>query len=278
MENKDSKLKTTVEAITELTKAVPIYQDVLQPTAKQVGKSLETVAKTVNIALAPIRGLVWGYEKLEEFVTKRVSQKLNGISPDNIITPDPNVVGPALESLRYTGNNDLLSELFANLIANAMDKETTKKAHPGFVEIIRNLTSDEALLIKQFEANIYEPIVDIKLKHKTGDKGEHNLLENFSVLGEEAGCTYLDLVPSYIDNLIRLGILSIPPNRHLVGKNAYDKLFETNRYKEVSRRYETEYTSVIQIKKYIELSRYGIQFRQACVEDKSRNNDGFIRA
>ena len=50
-QSKDTNVKTTIDAITGLVQAVPIYQDTLQPAAKQVGKSLETVAKTVNIAL-----------------------------------------------------------------------------------------------------------------------------------------------------------------------------------------------------------------------------------
>ena len=60
-ENKDTNVKATIDAVTGLVKAIPIYQDAVQPAARQIGKSLETVSKTVNIALAPIKSLVWGY-------------------------------------------------------------------------------------------------------------------------------------------------------------------------------------------------------------------------
>jgi hypothetical protein len=63
-ENKDTNVKATIDAVTGLVTAIPIYQDTLQPSAKQIGKSLETITKTVNIALAPIKALVWGYDKL----------------------------------------------------------------------------------------------------------------------------------------------------------------------------------------------------------------------
>lgn len=120
----ETNVKATIDAVTGLVKAVPVYQDTLQPAAKQIGQSLETVKKTVNIALAPIKALVWGYEKIEEFITTRLSEKLKNVPEENITTPKPEVAGPAVEALRYSGHNPNLRELYANLLANAMDKST----------------------------------------------------------------------------------------------------------------------------------------------------------
>ena len=267
--SKDTNVKSTIDAVTGLVKAVPVYNDAIQPAAKEVGKSLATIAKTINIALAPISALVWGYEKISEFIQNRVTEKLKDIPKENIITPDPAVVGPALEALRYTGNNETLSELYANLIANSMDKETIKKAHPGFVEIIKNMTADEGLILKVFIPNVYEPIMDIKLKLKKGG-GEHNLVNNYSNIGIEAGCKYPDLAPKYIDNLCRLGLLHIPAGRLLVNTNAYDPLTKTDEYIALKREHETEYMEIVEIKKYIELTELGIQFKEACVIDKGK--------
>ena len=201
--SKESNVKSTIDAVIGLAKAIPIYDDAIQPAAKEIGKSLATVTKTINIVLAPISALVWGYEKISEFVQNKVAEKLKNVPEENIVTPDPAVVGPALEALRYTGNNETLSELYANLIANSMDKETIKKAHPGFVEIIKNMTSDEGLILKVLIPNFYKPIMDIKLKLKKGTGGEHNLINNYSNIGIEAGCKYPDLTPKYIDNLCK---------------------------------------------------------------------------
>src|SRR5687768_2856177 len=107
----DSNIKSTIEAATGLLKAVPVYQDLLQPSVQQVGKSLQTITKTVNIALAPIKALIWGYEQMEEFITTRVTEKLSKIPEENIVTPPPQVAGPAIEALRYTGHDENLREL-----------------------------------------------------------------------------------------------------------------------------------------------------------------------
>ena len=58
-----SKPHIVVEAVSDLVKAVPIYQDTLQPAAKELGKALQTVAKSIHLALAPVAALVWGDRK-----------------------------------------------------------------------------------------------------------------------------------------------------------------------------------------------------------------------
>jgi hypothetical protein len=262
------KIKDVIDATTGLVKAIPIYEDAVQPAAKQVGTALETVTKAVNVALAPVGLLIWGYDKIQGFIDNSVAKKLENVPEEQIQTPDPHVAGPALESLKYTGQNETLREMFANLIANSMDSETAKNAHPAFVDIIKSMTSDEAKLLKIFFPDVYKPIIDVKLKMKKGDGGEHNLLYNHSIIGQQAGCEHLDLVPNYIDNLCRLGLLTMPSGRHLIGKNAYDVITGTEEYKIFKAKYENENTTTIEIKKYIELTKLGAQFRQACIINK----------
>lgn len=126
----ETNVKATIDAVTGLVKAVPVYQDTLQPAAKQIGQSLETVTKTVNIALAPIKALVWGYEKIEEFISTRVSEKLKNVAPENITTPKSEVAGPAVEALRYSGHNPNLRELYANLLPSLPRETRFSVANP----------------------------------------------------------------------------------------------------------------------------------------------------
>ena len=111
--SEENKIRDVVDAITGVAKAVPVYQDVVQPAAQELGKALQTVAKTVHIALAPVSALVWGYDQVKEFVSTKVADRLKNVPPENIVSPKPNVAGPALESLRYTGHESSLSDLYA---------------------------------------------------------------------------------------------------------------------------------------------------------------------
>jgi hypothetical protein len=223
-ETKETNVKATIDAVTGLVKAVPVYQDAIQPAARQIGQTLETVSKTVNIALAPIKALVWGYEKIEDFITTRVSEKLKNISEENITTPPPQVAGPTIEALRYSGHDPNLRELYANLLATAMDKETIHMAHPGFVEVIKNLTSDEASLIQAFNVNSQYPILDIRANFQDSSKGFITIFSNYSHLSKIVEINRSDLIPTYLDNLCRLGILEIPSDLHLTATNTYEPL------------------------------------------------------
>ena len=269
MKMEEENINDTINIATGLAVSSPIYQDLLQPATIEVGKSLEIVAKTIRVALAPISVLIWGYEKIGVFLENKISEKLKNTPEENIITPDPVVVGPSIEALRYSANNEIIRELYANLIANAMDKETVKKAHPCFVEIIKNMTSDEGLILKIFETVENMPLIDIIRKKNT--TREHFVIAyNCSLIGIKADCKYIDLSQKYIDNLCRLGILQIPVGKYITNKNHYDELINTNTYKNIKEEYENKEWKIVPVKKYIELTELGVMFLNACVIDKSK--------
>jgi len=178
-ESNSSNIKNVVEMTTELAKAVPIYQDLIQPAAKEVGSALGTVAKTVNIALAPIAGIVWSYESIQGYISKRVSEKLKNIPEENIETPKISVAGPALEALRFTGDDEEeLREMYANLLANALDKNTKNNVHSSFIEIIKQLSPQEALLLKFLSEMKSFPLICSyeETQKMTGNIGENSVL------------------------------------------------------------------------------------------------------
>lgn len=267
-EKKETNIKATIDAVTGLVQAVPIYQDTLQPVAKQVGKSLEVVAKTVNIALAPVKALVWGYEKIEEFITTKVSEKLKNVPEENIITPPLQVAGPAVEALRYAGHDTNLRELYANLMANAMDKETVHKAHPGFVEILKNLSGDEAIILQAFIQSLRFPLLDINATFK--DSSNYSpIITNYSHFSKIVTVSRPDLIPSYLDNLIRLGILEIPSGILMVGENIYELLENDESLNPTKEMIEKQMDRVVSFdRKQIRTTTFGRQFIQNVVTDK----------
>ncbi len=147
-ESSSSNVKDVIEATTGLVQAVPIYEDLVQPAAREVGTALGTVAKAVNVALAPISMMVWSYDSIKSYISTSVSKKLENVPTENIVQPNPVVAVPAIEALRYTGHDETLREMYANLLANAIDVSTQENAHPSFVEIIKQLSPKEALLLK----------------------------------------------------------------------------------------------------------------------------------
>ncbi len=258
------------EAVKGIVEAVPIYQDAIQPGAKQIGMALETVGKAVNVALAPVKGLVWGYERVGEFVTKRVAEKLQKVPPERIQTPNLMIAGPTLEALRFAGSDESLRELYANLLATSLDSETARNAHPSFVTIIRDMSPDEAKVMRLFATRLNFPIVDVRRIDPSRAVNQFDLaIRNFSLIGREAACTYPELILSYQDNLCRLGLLEIPSGEFLTEPGIYEPL-ENDADLQGLREESLSLGHTIRFqRKLIRRTTFGGQFCQACVIDRA---------
>ncbi len=264
----EGNIEGTINAVTGLVKAVPVYEDAIQPVAKETGKALQTVGKAVNAALLPIRGLVWGIEQIESFVHTKVAKKLEKIPVENIQTPDPAVAGPALESLRYTGHKESLSELYANLLASSMDSETAKNAHPGFVEVIRNLSADEAKVLTFLFTKGIAPIIDIRRQAVNENSGV-SLHELVTTIGSDSGCEHRDLIGSYLVNLERLGLIELDKGRYLTATDAYTRIMEDPPVKAIIEALDASTDFKAEVVKYFaRLTVFGRQFGQACIAVK----------
>src|SRR5262245_16824482 len=99
-------ISASARAVADILKEVPVYEDAVQPAAKEVGKSLQTIGRAVNVALSPVLGLVWGAEQIKSFIYERVGAKLEGVSPEDIQQPKPHIAVPAIDALRYTGGEE----------------------------------------------------------------------------------------------------------------------------------------------------------------------------
>lgn len=264
----DSNVKSTVDAVTGLVKAIPIYQDTLQPAAKQIGQSLETVTKCVNICLAPIKALVWGYDKIETFVTERVSEKLRNVAPENITSPKLQIAGPVVEALRFVGHVEELRELYANLLANSMDKSTIDEIHPAFVEVVKNMTPEESRILQGFKImNTQHPAIDIIARVKD-TSGYRTVFRNFTLLHKEMTIDVND-VPTFLDNLCRLNVLEIPDGVYIDEAGTYEPLMNDPALEDLKKNIVAADRMVDYNKKLLELTSFGKRFVRTVVVDKA---------
>ncbi|HHP5491497.1 TPA: DUF4393 domain-containing protein [Aeromonas veronii] len=265
----ENKIRDTADAVKGIVEAIPVYQDILQPAAKEIGTALQTVAKTVHIALAPVSALVWGYDQIKEFVSTRITEKLKDVPPENIISPKLNVAGPALELLKYTGHDKFLREMYANLVAASMNVITTNQAHPAFVDIIKQLTPDEARILKIFTSQSTFPLVNVhKAVSVHGDPriGYIKMISNLSLIGIKADCERPSDTPIYIDNLCRLGLAEVLSGVEILSSEFYEDLencTEINVIKLVHQ--NTSPDSIQIIRGGIKLTEFGSRFCKICI-------------
>lgn len=275
--------KSNVEGIAESLPLKEAYRDVIQPAAKQLGQGLETVAKAINVALMPLEYAVWRGEQLREWLIPSLAERLRDVPEDRIVTPSAIVAGPALEALRFAAGEEELRDLYANLLATSMDRETAHKAHPAFVQILKQLSPDEARIIRLFvDANSY-PIITIRAE-MTDVTGGRDVLRHFSLVGEEAGCEYPELTPNYLDNLCRLGLAEIPETRQLAwfkraGETLTgDEIYESLEASPSAQRVVSDIESLEDqrpniVKLLIRRTDLGVQFLEACVVRSDYDSD-----
>lgn len=267
----DSNVKSTIEAVAGLVKAIPVYEDALQPAAKEVGKALGTVAKTIHVALAPISALVWGYDQIKDFVSTRVAEKLKNIPEGQICTPNPMLAGPALEALKYTGHEETLSEMYANLLATSLDSSTAATAHPAYVEVIKQLTPPEAVLIHKLLIKETYPEVCSYMNTRSSKyswflfSNEHAIQGIFCKICNEILSVSEDEAMTFLDNLRRLQILEIDVSTSQRVNDNHFMHFDEHRLRNASDLFEIEQ----QQNEIIRFTTFGVKFVNACVKDRT---------
>lgn len=127
-------------------------RNALSPAMKQIGKSLESVAKTSRFLLAPFEYLAAQHDRWERYLNK-VAEK---VDQKNLVEGNLQIVVPTIEGLSLTYENSLLSELFINLLANSIDSTKQDLAHPAFPSLIKQLSHDEAVVLYYLKKKKYK--------------------------------------------------------------------------------------------------------------------------
>ncbi len=142
-------------------------------------------------------------------------------------------------------------------------EEDKPPEHPAFRTILRQLVPDEALILSLLAKRDHVPLVDIKAGPRLGREGK-TVAPHLSTIAETVGVRHPDLVPSYIDNLLRLGLVKIsrpdPDDRDVY------ELLEAGPQCEAIRRKITEEMKLTPKfrRKLARLTTFGKKFCEAC--------------
>lgn len=253
-----------------------IYEDGLKPTIQESGKTLALIPRTVNAVLAPLRQWIAQREYNVAETEKLLAQKLENINPESIVTPEAYVAVPAFQSISYCINNKELYDLYANLLAKAMIADTKNEVHPAFVDIIKQLSPNDALVLKEvFNSNPAIEAATIALLLKP--KGVHIVGSprpvrycNEAVYNIQCATLSEEQISISINNLERLGIISFNSEYYPSEKN-FEFVKNTSLYLEFQKLFddlkETEdKPERIEInKKSFSLTPLGTLFCKICV-------------
>ncbi|KVD73294.1 hypothetical protein WI89_12325 [Burkholderia ubonensis] len=206
----------------ELIKVIPqelvkeAYSDAVSDTLKEAGKIGVDLVKTVRLALFPIQ---YG-ALLQDRLARHLRSSIERVPPARRVAPVASLALQIADRLRYQEDGSVLTEMYVNLLARAMDKERAFEAHPAFLHTISQLAPDEALLVDQLSRA--DPSLYVRIKGReasmladeranaieTADLSEEvkRQIPSISVRPEELAQP--NLLHTYIEHLVSLGLVS----------------------------------------------------------------------
>lgn len=166
-------------------------------------------------------------------------ERLDGIPEENLTEPKPNIAVPAMQALGYSLDEPELKNMYLNLLATATDNRVSDQAHPSFVEVIRQLTGEEARILNMIlERHTELPIARMIVNIPSG--GYLTVAQHVIDLRDlSSGTPALNpSVPVWIDNWIRLGLVSVDYMQHLVAPSRYEWVEQRPEYESARKQAE----------------------------------------
>lgn len=262
---------TGLEPFADLLKE--IYGDLAKPGVAQVGIALATVIGLLNTCLSPIKFLNEKTELNRQNNLKLLAERFAEIPPENIVEAPPEIVVPIAEKLIYVSNEELRN-MYIELMAKASTTDLNDKAHPSFVNIINNLSPDEARFLKALQQ--IGTIRISSVHHFSAYKSE-SFVNYFK---HEANKKYIDEltfpqnIAAYIENFEGLGIVSvsIDNSSELEMIRKIERYIQDTHYEQQTKRFNLS-TFATRYKWTLTISPYGKLFLEAIsAETQSENN------
>jgi hypothetical protein len=101
-----------------------------------------------------------------------------------------------------------LREQGAQLLRQAADVSFEDGVHPAYARILTELAPDEARILRTLATDGPQPMVDIRETNLIG-MGSQLIRSELNMVGAQAGLRYRDRVPTYLGNLLRLGLIEL---------------------------------------------------------------------
>lgn len=265
----DEPLKAAKEGIALIGEVVKAAGDspLVKEAAGNLGQTAVTLTKTINNVLVPLAAINFAFDKARAYFTDKFQQdmaaKARAIPPEHIVEPRASIAGPTLQGLAFAHEEPDLKEMYLNLLATAMDGRVASSAHPAFVEIIKQLDSEDAKLIREVLQSEATPIVQIRRLLKTG--GYHVLVQHFVNLTDRETKQPAEHpgLPAIIDNWIRLGLVEVAYDRHLDDTAAYSWVEQRPEFVRLTHVPQPEGATITYQKGYMSRTELGKRFALA---------------
>ncbi|HWZ73768.1 MAG TPA: DUF4393 domain-containing protein [Casimicrobiaceae bacterium] len=243
-----------------------IYGDLAKPGVAQVGKALSTVLGLGNTVLLPLALLNERAKIVLEKNLESYRVQLDSVPSEKIQLVPPEVGVPVVEKLAYVTDEEL-SRLYINLLAKASTVDTANAAHPSFVNVIANLSPDEAVLLKEISALGSVPCVRAQLNSKKNPLTYKSVGDLLTGLERVVGLSFQQNLRAYFSNFEGLGLIQINRVEYIANPGAYEELKAFYRPQAESLTFDREEYETGFHNMRIDVTPYGLLFMDACLKN-----------
>ena len=188
--------KRTVGVVIAPTTGVALVRDV----AAEGTRALQTVAEATDLdrrldKIGPAGALV-----------KRAAILAGVLVPGQLPETNETPIGTARRH-DHNGQVPSLREQGEELLRRSRDVNDEYDTHPAYARILSEIAPDEARILQLMLVDGPQPTVDVRTGGPLGLINSRLIAPGLSMIGARAGCRYIDRVPSYLNNLFRLGLI-----------------------------------------------------------------------
>lgn len=259
--------KGSIALVSEVIKAAGDSPQVREA-AGNLGQTAVTLTKTINNVLVPLAAINFAFDKARAYFSgkfpQEIAEKAQEIPQEYIVAPKASIAGPTLQGLAFAHEEVDLKEMYLNLLATAMDSRSASDAHPAFVEIIKQLDSEDARLIRQaLQSPAAIPIVQIHRKKKSG--GYNVLVQHLLNFNDtETGKPVEDRrLPAMIDNWVRLGLVEVRYDTYLNDPALYAWVEQRPEFEKLKRELQPDEATITFQKGLLNRTELGKRFAKA---------------
>lgn len=236
-----------------------IAKNTLDKPTKSVGNIGGTILTFVHdFFLYPMQKYnIYAESKLKKYEAD-LEDRINSIDPEEAVESSVNIIGPTIENLKYNLDEEYIKDMFTNVLVSDMTKSIKSKVQPCFIEIIKQLSNNDAKFIKTLRELQTISISTLVIKDTNIDNDSYSIINYVLVPSQNRSITP-DLVT--LDNLQRLGLIKIHFGKQILGeeemcKNIFN--YVKNKYKP---RENSKITYDIAI---LEITNLGKDFIEVC--------------
>ncbi len=248
------------------------FEKALEKPATTFGTAINGILLTVFTPL--IKYNIKKESEIEAYKESILSQ-VSKISKEKLIEPPLNIIGPAIEASKFYIDCDNLKLMFSKLIASSMNSDKAELAHPSFIDVIKQLSPFDAIVLNELSKSLSHPVISFRLDETVstsfGTIGV-TIIKNLVKLNCINSINY-NLLPKSIDNLVRLGLFDV----------SYEyELSPSTMYKDVDEYFHDLLSPIIQndflskdeyknrklttVHGILDFTNFGIDFIDACID------------